>query len=91
LFDWGDGTDSGWLTPIPSGDIASAKHKWASQGNYQVKVKARDIPYLAESPYSDPLPVTMPRSRTIDQAFFNILLQKFPILAWLIQIMLLSY
>jgi YD repeat-containing protein len=37
LFDWGDGTDSGWL---PVGQT-SASHSWSSQGNYLVKAQAR--------------------------------------------------
>jgi len=37
LFDWGDGTDSGWL---PVGQSAASK-SWASAGTYQVKVQAR--------------------------------------------------
>ena len=53
LFDWGDGTDSGWLTPVDSGQNVTASHSW-SKANYEIKVKARDIPNLAESTWSDP-------------------------------------
>ncbi len=61
LFDWGDGTNSGWLGPYNSGEIADAPHQWSAEGNYSIKVKAKDI-YDAESEWSDPLVVSMPKS-----------------------------
>jgi len=42
LFDWGDGTNSSWLGPYPSGSAASASHAWEAVGNYSVTVKAKD-------------------------------------------------
>jgi len=42
LFDWDDGTDSGWLGPYPSGSEQSASHSWDEEGKYDVKAKARD-------------------------------------------------
>jgi hypothetical protein len=42
LFDWGDGTDSGWLGPYPSGTEQSASHSWDNEGDYDIKVKAKD-------------------------------------------------
>ena len=42
LFDWDDGTDSGWLGPYPSGSEQSASHSWDEEGEYDVKVKAKD-------------------------------------------------
>ena len=64
FFDWGDGTDSGWLTPIASGQTVSASKTWSSQGSYNIKVKARDNSF-AESPWSDPLSVSMPKNKFI--------------------------
>jgi PKD repeat protein len=63
LFDWGDGTDSGWIGPYDSGVTVEAKHKWDKEdgNNFQIKVKAKDD-YGDESPWSDPLPITMPKS-----------------------------
>jgi hypothetical protein len=55
-FDWGDGTNSGWLGPYSNGYIVSASHKWAGSRVYQVRVKAKDS-YNAESEWSDALPV----------------------------------
>jgi len=59
LFNWGDGTDSGWVGPYVSGVTASAKHTWTEKGDYEIEVKAKDIDG-AESVWSDPLPVSMP-------------------------------
>ena len=42
LFDWDDGTDSGWLGPYPSGSEQSASHSWDKEGEYDVRVKAKD-------------------------------------------------
>ena len=42
LFHWGDGTDSGWLGPYPSGTQQSASHTWDEEGDYRIKVKAKD-------------------------------------------------
>ncbi len=41
-FDWGDGTDSGWVGPYPSGDIGSASHIWDDEGDYYIKAIAMD-------------------------------------------------
>ena len=61
LFNWGDGTNSGWLGPYVSGEECNATHVWDEQGNYEIKVKAKDE-YGAESDWSDPLPVSMPKT-----------------------------
>jgi hypothetical protein len=75
-FDWGDGANSGWIGPYASGATASAKHKWSVKGTYQIKVKAKDI-YGAESNWSDPLPVSMPRTISFNSLFLK-LLERFP-------------
>jgi len=78
LWDWGDGSNSGWLGPYNSGVIVSAKHIWETKGNYGIKVKAKDE-HGAESNWSDPLPITMPYSfnRPI-LPFLELLFQRFP-------------
>ncbi len=53
LFDWDDGTDSGWLGPFPSGTTQSASHSWDEEGEYNIKVKAKDE-NGAESKWSTP-------------------------------------
>ncbi len=41
-IDWNDGTTSGWLGPYQPGEEITAKHTWAEQGTYNVRVKAKD-------------------------------------------------
>ena len=64
LFDWGDGTDSGWVGPYDSGDICQESHIWNTKGSYSIKVKAKDT-IGSESAWSDPLPITMPYEQQI--------------------------
>jgi len=60
LFDWDDGTDSGWIGPYASGDIATADHIWDEEGEYDVKVKAKDTGGGGhETDWSDTLTVTI--------------------------------
>ncbi len=61
LFDWGDGTNSEWFGPYNSGDECSVSHAWDGQGSYEIKVKAKDV-YGAESEWSEPLPISMPKT-----------------------------
>ncbi|RLF33035.1 MAG: hypothetical protein DRM98_02910 [Thermoplasmata archaeon] len=64
LVDWGDGTTSGWVGPYSSGGIINVKHTWINKGVYQVRAKARDY-YGAESSWSEPLTVSMSKSRSL--------------------------
>ena len=57
LFDWGDGSDSGWFGPYPSGTTVEAKHTWTYGGTYPVKLKAKDA--TVDGPWSDPLTVSI--------------------------------
>jgi len=77
IFNWGDGTDSGWLGPIDSGITYEVNHIWEKKGNYEIKVKAKDI-YGAESSWSDPLPITMPYSYKPIPQILELLFQRFP-------------
>lgn len=66
-FDWGDGTNSGWIGYYQSGESCTTSHEWSEQGGYQIKVKTKDL-YGQDSNWSDPLPVTMPHTyRSIPQ------------------------
>ncbi len=72
-FDWGDGTNSSWLGPYDSADTVKKTKIWSEKGNYSVRVKAKDI-YGYESPWSDPLIVTMPKSLKILERLSRILI-----------------
>jgi len=65
LFDWGDNTDNGWIGPYESGEIVSVSHIWNTKGTYSIKVKAKDM-NSAESDWSDPLSVSMPKYKLND-------------------------
>jgi C1A family cysteine protease len=92
MWDWGDGTLSEWLGPFDSGAEATASYAWTEKGNFEVKVKAKDI-YNAESEWSDPLIVTMPRDSAVStNTLFLRFLERFPrISAFVINLVELFY
>jgi len=78
MFNWGDGTNSGWLGPYKSGEEIQASHMWTKKGEYNIKVKAKDI-HGVQSGWSDhSFPITMPYSynKQISQ-FLELLFQQF--------------
>jgi len=80
-WDWGDGTDSGWLGPYDSGEILEVGHKWRNKGSFNIRVKAKDV-YDYESEWSDPLEVSMPKPKSISSHFndfLEIILNHFPL------------
>ena len=84
-WDWGDET-SGWDGPYDSDDTVTASHIWDEKGDYIIKVKAKDV-HGEESPWSDPLPITMPKNKAINPfiLFFERLIERFPILEQILQ------
>lgn len=81
LFDWGDGTDSGWLGPYCSGETVSASHAWSEVPltGYNVRVKAKDEDGL-ESDWSGPLLVPLSKSSSPQRCVYLL-----PPDAWLTQ------
>ena len=78
MFDWGDGTNTGWKGPFDSGDIDSESHIWTRTGTYSVKVKAKDTTGV-ESVWSTSLPIKMPFSfNTPLLHFLEWLCERFP-------------
>jgi len=55
-FDWGDGTNTGWLGPYNNGETVTATHKWEKKGEYSIKVRAKDT-HGVLSGWSNPLPI----------------------------------
>jgi len=53
LFDWGDNTTSEWLGPFNSGSSVNEAHAWSDEGDYDIRVKAKDI-NGSESAWSEP-------------------------------------
>ena len=85
MFDWNDGNFSDWLGPYASDESVSSSYTWSQQGDYQIRVKAKDRCYL-ESEWSDPLVVSMPKSKSIDNInpWILRLIERFPILKLLL-------
>ncbi len=42
-FDWGEGTNSGWLGPFSSGDTCTESNTWMDVGSYEIRVRAKDV------------------------------------------------
>ena len=64
-YDWGDGTNTSWLGPYNSSKTCEASHIWAEEGSYSIRVKAKDE-FDSESPWSDPVIITMPKNKSIN-------------------------
>jgi hypothetical protein len=77
IINWGDGTGDEVITgPFGSGVRAEAEHEWASAGDYIITAKAKDV-NDAIGPEGS-LPVTMPKSRILNNPFYMRLLDIFP-------------
>ena len=80
LFDWGDGSTSFILGPYESGAECSASGIWFEEGSYEIKVKAIDE-NDAESDWSDPLVVSMPKNKILYRfPFLCRFLEQYPLL-----------
>jgi len=76
LFDWGDGTDSGWMGPYNSGISVEASHAWMEPGEYSIKAMAMDN-NSHESSWSEPLNINIisgpyPKVKMITGGFFKV-------------------
>ena len=49
FLDWGDGANSGWIGPFPSGMMATLNHIWSQPGTYTIRAKAMDTHSLESS------------------------------------------
>jgi hypothetical protein len=70
LLEWGDGTMSEWFGPYQNNQEAEVYHSYAELGEYQIKVRARDI-WGTASNWSEPCTITIivntqPHKPTID-------------------------
>jgi predicted acyl esterase len=82
LFDWNDGTRTGWMGPYESGEPVSFSHAW-TQGTYNLRVKAKDI-HGAQSNWSEPLPIVIAKNRSslqgVLEKIFECFINRYPIL-----------
>jgi hypothetical protein len=63
-FDWGDGTNTGWIGPYMSGMTANTAHTWSTKATYIVQVKAKDDPAALESGWGS-ISIRIPKSHMI--------------------------
>jgi len=88
LFAWGDGTTSEWMGPYNPSETIDASHAWQSKKTYEIRVKAKDTSG-AESPWSEPLSVSIPKTKPyINTPFLNFLQNHphmFPLSQYLLQ------
>ena len=42
LIDWGDGSNTGWIGPYPSGEVITIPHVWFEEGGYWIRAKAKN-------------------------------------------------
>jgi len=85
MWDWGDNTTTGWIGPFNSGETVKMNHTWKEKGTYMVRVKAKDVSGK-ESPWSDPMVVTMPKKVTILQQ-----LERYPFIYMLLKFLFPSF
>jgi hypothetical protein len=89
-WDFGDGNISGWLGPYDSGEPCQVTYTWMSEGQYQVRVRARDT-NTGRSDWSDPLGVSMPKCKDIQFPLLKWFLNKFELFFSLIELILDGY
>jgi len=77
MWDWGDGNYSDWVGPFSSGDNCEQSYSWSSEGEYQIRVKAKDD-FYGESEWSDPLSISMPKTRQYINMPFPRFLENHP-------------
>jgi len=58
MWDFGDGNITDWLGPYESGEIVSIENNWTYEGEYEIRVKAKDETEL-ESDWSDPFDISI--------------------------------
>lgn len=85
LFDWGDGSFSGWMGPYKSGTRGLASYTWTERGDYEIRVKAKDD-HGVQSDWSDPIQISMPKGKEINHPFMEFIETFFPHLYSFIQL-----
>ena len=77
-----------WLGPFDSGCEINVTHIWDVEGDYEIRVKAKDT-CDAESEWSDPLVVSMPKNKAFNLIFLQFLgrfMGRFPLLKLLLDL-----
>jgi hypothetical protein len=77
FFDWGDGTNTGWTSLVPSGTIEYQNHTWSTKGTYTISVKARDSSLEESGNDVLTLNIKLPRYRLYSPNIYQIKLKLF--------------
>lgn len=85
-FDWGDGTNSGWIGPYMSGMTANTAHTWTTKATYTVQVKVKDSPGGLESGWGT-TSISIPRVRALNSEIYRFL-ENYPLIMHLLEIFL---
>jgi len=80
FFDWGDGTNSGWIGPLGPNDVASASHAWNNKDEYTTRVQ-----YKVDGARSDwsVLEINIAKSKSVVLNPIIYLLENHPLLHYL--------
>jgi hypothetical protein len=92
-IDWDEGEEPEEICaacgpgPWYNGEVVEVEHIWRKTGTYDIKAKSEDTNY-AESEWSEPYPVTMPRNRVIQNQWFQNFFEKwdFPLLTRILKL-----
>ncbi len=78
-INWGDEKIEPWDGPYESNMTIIKNHTWSKQGDYMITARAKDA-LGAVGKWSDPFPITMPKSKTFIFIFnlFEWLFERFP-------------
>jgi hypothetical protein len=85
---FGDGSYRDWFGPFESGETINISHTWDDEGDYQIKIKAKDI-HGAESEWSTKKVSVPLMKKIVTNKIFNLL--KFSILKRASKLFLKSY
>ena len=75
--DWGDGSNSNWVGPYPSGQAAHITHTYTAEDVYTIQAMTQDASLEYESDWGT-LTVTMPYVYNPLQQLFEWLFERFP-------------
>jgi hypothetical protein len=73
-IDWGDGTNSGWIGPFPSGEEITEIHSWDSRGEYEITAKAKDTD--ENEGLTGTFDITIPRVRSFETSLLIKIIQN---------------